>query len=232
MLTLLTYPEGFGQFSLSPFCVKTAYLLTVSGQAWVREDVSDPRKMPHAKLPVLRTPEGLFADSTRIAGWLTDRGAEFNGTLTDVRRAQSHTLVRMAEDHLYFHLVMDRWGNDDVWPIIRETYFKAIPTPLRSMVTYAIRRQVLRGLAFQGVSRFSPEDRMERCEQDLQTVGTHLWQSPFLMGSAPTLADFSVAPMLAAMMATPVETPLSRRVAHDSQLTDYVERLETAIPLP
>lgn len=231
MLTLLTYPRGFGQFSLSPFCVKAAYLLAVSGLGWTREDLNDPRKMPHAKLPVLRTPDRLIADSNRIAGWLTDKGAVFDPNPTDLRKAQAHSLVRMAEDHLYFHLVMDRWGNDNVWPTIRDTYFKVIPGHLRGAITYGMRRQVLRGLKFQGVARFSPADRMARCEQDLQTIATHLWHSPFLLGETPTLADFSVGPMLAAIRSTPVETALSSRVAEDVQLTDYISRLETAIPL-
>ena len=122
MLTLLTYPSAFGLFSASPFCVKTALMLQHSGQVWQRSDMLDPRKMPHQKLPVLRTPERLIPDSDLIRHWLEQKGAEFDQGLSDVEKAQSRALVRMAEEHLYFHIVLDRWGNDEVWPILRETF--------------------------------------------------------------------------------------------------------------
>ncbi len=43
MLMLYTFPAGFGQFSLSPFCVKAAALLKLSGLDWARRDLDDPR---------------------------------------------------------------------------------------------------------------------------------------------------------------------------------------------
>ncbi len=54
MLTLLTFPAGFGDFSPSPFCTKAAYLLQMSGQTWQRRDISDRRKTPMGKLPELK----------------------------------------------------------------------------------------------------------------------------------------------------------------------------------
>lgn len=231
MLTLLTYPAGFGQFSLSPFCTKAAYLLALSGQPWQRGDLKDPRKMPHSKLPVLKTPQRLIADSDNIRNWLEDQGAVFDPDLSDIQRAQSRALIRMAEEHLYFHLVMDRWGNDDVWPTVREIYFSDIPRVLRGFVTNRIRKSSLAGLNMQGISRYTPQERTHRLELDLDAISTHLWQSPFLMGSVPTGADISVAAILGAMRSTPVETPLQQRIAKDAQLSDYVDRMNQAVPL-
>lgn len=231
MLTLLTYPAAFGLFSGSPFCVKAAYLLQLSGHRWKRHDLLDPRKMPHGKLPVLRTQERLMPDSDGIRSWLEAQGAEFDARLTDVQKGQSRALIRMAEDHLYFQLVMDRWGNDEVWPVLRDTFFAEVPRLIRRPVTNSIRKSVLKGLAMQGVSRFSPAERMERVENDLSAITSFLWQNPFLFGQAPTSADLSVAPMLAAMRATPVKTDLRRRIAEDPILTDYLDRMDKTIPL-
>lgn len=232
MITLLTYPQGLGQFSLSPFCVKAAYLLSLSGLPWAREDTNDPRKMPHAKLPVLRTDERLIADSDAIRTWLESQGAEFEMGLSDIQKAQSHCLIRMAEEHLYFQLVMDRWCNDDVWPTIREIYFHEIPSLLRKPITNGLRRSLKRGLVTHGLARFSPQERLDRLEKDLEAIQSFLWQSPFLMGEAPTAADLSVAPVLAAMRATPVKTPLSRRIGEDKIISEYLDRMDVAIPLP
>ncbi|WP_170345550.1 glutathione S-transferase family protein [Ruegeria atlantica] len=231
MLTLLTYPSAFGLFSASPFCVKTALMLQHSGQAWQRSDMLDPRKMPHQKLPVLRTPERLIPDSDLIRDWLEQKGAEFDQGLSDVEKAQSRALVRMAEEHLYFHIVLDRWGNDEVWPILRETFFTGIPALIRKPVSNAIRKSVLKGITSQGIGRFSLPERMDRLERDLEAISAYLWQSRFLLADQPTSADMSVGPMLAAMRATPADTPLTRRIKQDNLLNSYVDRMEQAIPI-
>lgn len=232
MLTLLTFPSTFGLFSASPFCVKTALMLQQSGQHWRRSDMLDPRKMPHQKLPVLRTPDRLLPDSDLIRDWLEAQGANFDSGLSDVEKAQSRALIRMAEEHLYFHIVLDRWGNDEVWPILRQTFFNTIPALIRKPVSNSVRKSVLKGLASQGVARFSQAERSDRLERDLEALSAHLRQSPFLLGDRPTAADMSVGPMLAAMRATPADTPMTRRIKQDSLLSNYTDRMEQAIPLP
>lgn len=231
MLTLLTFPAAFGQFSASPFCVKAALMLQSSGQNWQRSDMLDPRKMPHQKLPVLRAPKRLIPDSDLIRDWLEEQGAEFDTGLTDVQKAQSRALVRMAEEHLYFHIVQDRWANDQTWPILRDSFFTTIPALIRGPVSKSIRKSVIKGLSFQGVSRYSTAERQNRLERDLEAISAYLWQSPFLMGDAPTAADMSVSPMLAAMRATPADTPLTQRIKQDKLLNSYIDRMDQAIPL-
>ncbi len=232
MLTLLTYPSAFGLFSASPFCVKAAYMLQLSGQRWQRSDLLDPRKMPHRKLPVLRTPERLVPDSDTIRNWLEAQGTEFDKGLSDMQKGQSRALIRMAEEHLYFQIVLDRWGNDEVWPILRDTFFNEVPGLIRRPVTNAIRKSVLKGLEAQGVSRFAEAERMDRIERDLEAISAFLWHAPFLMGERPTSADLSVGPMLAAMRSTPAKTPLTERIKSDRLLSDYIDRMDNAISLP
>ncbi|QBF29732.1 glutathione S-transferase family protein [Thalassococcus sp. S3] len=230
MITLITYPGGFGQFSLSPFCVKAAYLLALSGQPWTREDRNDPRMMPYKKLPVLRAADGhLIPDSHNIQLYLEGLGADFQEGLSDVEKAQSHALIRMAEEHIYFQLVLDRWGREDVWPVIRETYFQSIPRLLRKPVTHALRKTILKAMDAQGLGRLTAAERMGRLEQDLEALSAFLWRGPYLMGQRITLADLSMAPMLAAARSTPVETPLSRRVAEDLLLSRYIDRVQAEI---
>ncbi len=231
MLTLISYPAAFGLFSASPFCVKTAYMLQQSGQPWQRSDLLDPRKMPHRKLPVLRTPERLIPDSDLIRGWLESRGADFDRGLNDTQKAQSRALIRMAQEHLYFQIVLDRWGNDTIWPILRDTFFSEVPGIIRKPVSNTIRKSVLKGLEAQGVSRFSSTQRMERIDRDLAAISAYLRQSEFLLSDHPTSADMSVGPILAAMRATPADTLLTQRIKQDKVLNDYVDRMENAIPL-
>lgn len=225
MITLITYPGANGIFSLSPFCVKAAYLLNASGWDWSREDSNDPRKMPHQKLPVLRAASRLIPDSENIRRHLEDHGADFDEGLSDAEKAHSHALIRMAEEHLYFHLVLDRWGNDDVWPTIRDTYFRDIPALPRKFIAFGIRRNLLKGLRTQGLARLTAAERMARLETDLTAITALLWRHKFLLCDHPTAADYSVGAMLSAMRETPVETELTRRIMDDSILSEYIERL-------
>jgi len=231
MLTLLTYPAGLGQFSLSPFCVKAAYFLTAAGVDWQREDLNDPRKMPMQKLPVLRTPQRLVADSEAIRHYLEANGATFDAGLSDLQVAQSGLMVRAAEEHLYFHLVMDRWLNDAIWPKIREIYFNEIPALLRRPVSNGLRNGLRRGLTTQGLARYSQSERFARADADLTAIATILGDQAFLFGATPTAADFSIGAILGAMRVSPGQTQLSDRVAQDSSLAPYLDRLDTALPL-
>jgi len=232
MLTLLTFSSGFGLFSLSPFCVKAAYLLQASGQPWQREDLVEPSGMPHRKLPVLKTDTGLISDSESIRAWLESQGADFDPGLNELEKAYSRALIRMADEHLYFHLVMDRWGNDEGWPSIRDQLFGAIPEAARAPVADGIRTTLLTGLETQGISRYSSKERLDMVERDLKAVAAIVGQSPYLFGDQPSAADMSMAPVLDAIRATPARTALVERVANDAVLSEYLDRMTQAIPLP
>ncbi|MCV3269919.1 glutathione S-transferase family protein [Roseobacter sinensis] len=226
MITLLTYPPAFGQFSGSPFCIKAAHLLNLSGQRWTRENTLDPRMMPHQKLPVIRAEDQLIADSDMIRAYLEAQGAQFDDGLTEMDKSTSRAFIRMAEEHLYFHIVLDRWGNDAAWPEIRETYFASVPRIFRRMVANSVRRKLLSAMYVQGLGRFTPAQRLARLEPDFDAIMTRLWQNRFLFGERPSAADASVGPMLSAAISSPGETALSNRIRENAVLMGYIERVE------
>ncbi|APX13261.1 glutathione S-transferase family protein [Tateyamaria omphalii] len=229
MLTLVTYPPAFGQPSGSPFCVKALYLLNLSGLPWQRKDTADPRNWPKGKLPALWVDDEIIGDSDNIRTWLEERGAHFDAGLSDLDRATSRAFIRMAEEHMYFHIVLDRWADKAVWPIVRDTYFATIPAFLRKFISRGIRRMLLRGMDAQGLGRLTAGERLERIEPDLQAITDRLWHGPFLFGAQPSAADASVAAMLGAMASTPGGTALSRRVSQDVMLVDYMRRVQAAL---
>lgn len=232
MITLLTYPAGFGAPAASPFCVKAIWLLDMSGQSWTRQDIADPRSMPKQKLPAIRDENTLIEDSDNIRAYLEQRGADFDAGLSDMEKATSRAFIRMAEEHMYFHIVMDRWGDDDVWPLIREEYFQMIPKVLRGFVTNKLRKTCLKGMHAQGLGRLTPAERLARIEPDLQAITVRLWHGAFLFGDQPTAADASVAAMLQNMRATPGKTLLKTRIAEDEILCRYIDRMEDRMKAP
>lgn len=226
MITLLTYPPAFGQFSASPFCTKAAVLLNWSGLGWQRENTMDPRKMPHQKLPVLRIKDQLIADSDTIRAYLESNGARFDAGLSEMDKANARAFIRMAEEHIYFHLVLDRWDNSAAWPVLRDTYFATLPRLVRGLISNKIRKDVIQSVKAQGVGRFTPEQRWARLEPDLNAIMTRLWQNQFLFGDQPTTADASVGPILGAIAATPGDTMLSNRIKENTVLMGYIARVE------
>ncbi|MEM6940646.1 MAG: glutathione S-transferase family protein [Pseudomonadota bacterium] len=225
MITLITYPSGFGQLSFSPFCVKVMWLLQMAGVQWQREDSNDPRKFPQGKLPAIRDGGQIIGDSHTIQSHLETKGADFWGDVDPAARAMGHAVMRMAEEHIYFHLLLDRWENEEIWPIIRTEYFSAIPALLRKPITGRLRRGVLKGMDTQGLGRFTAGERLARIEPDLQAIADMLGGGSFLLGDIPRLPDLSVGAMLGAIMASPRPTPLSERVANDARLAEYAKRI-------
>lgn len=233
MLTLLTFPADFGDFSLSPFCTKAAYLLGMSDETWQRQDVTNPRAMPRGKLPVLQLGDGQrIADSWAIRLYLESRGARFDEGLSEEDREDAHLLARMAEEHLYFLLLSDRWANDAVWPAVRQAFFGSLPAPLRGPITLLARRSILKALDGQGIGRMSRQEQLDRAGADLRVFSARLATRPFLMADHPTAADASVAPVVGGLRDGPVDTALTRRVKDNAILSAYVDRMRKAVPLP
>jgi len=228
MLTLISFAQGYDQPSFSPFCVKAEYLLRLAGVSWRVEHHNDPRKMPRGKLPVLRTKTGLVHDSGRIQTYLEDQGAPFDSTLSEQDLILSHSLRRMVEEHLYFLLVLDRWENEDVWPLVRDAYFEEIPKLLRGLITGALRKKLLAGLATQGLGRLTWEERLERAAHDMRCLRGQLGDKAFLFGDNLSTLDASVVAMLGAIRSTPRNTRLSLLVSEDEVLSAYVDRGEAA----
>lgn len=230
MITLYTYATGFGQFSYSPFCTKAGWLLKLSNIEWQRTDLGDPRKMPLGKLPAIGLEDGtMIPDSDNIRAHLEKLGHDFDAGLSVRDRAVSRAFILMAEEHIYFHLVQDRWGDDGNWAVIRQRYFGFIPLPVRGLVTHKLRKSALTMLHRMGLGRMTVAQRLARIEPDLQAITAQIGNCQFLFGDTPTAADTSVGAILGGIMATPVPTPLSRRVAQDPILSAYVARCASAM---
>ena len=231
MIKLIVFPAGLGLYCPSPFCIKAAYLLQMSGFEWQREDLEDPRKMPMGKLPAMRVDGKIIADSEAIRAYIEDTGKDLDAGLSDVDRAISRTVIRMVEEHLYFQLLHDRWANDVVWKPVREAYFSHLPPVVRHLVPAMLRRDILRTLKGHGILRYSDAERLARADKDLKAISDLLGDKPFLMGENVTAADCSVAAILGVMRVSPVPSDLSQRVADNPRLSAYLDRVETEMAL-
>lgn len=227
MLSLIIYNPAFGQPSGSPFCTKALCLLQMSGVEWKPEYSNDPRSAPMAKFPVLRDGETLIADSGIIQKHLEENhGADFGSWLSKEQHAIGHALVRMAEEHLYFNIVNDRWGRDEIWKHTMPVYFKEMPAFLRLFVPASLRKQAKAGLKFLGTSRFPEAALEERVNDDLKAISTTLADKKFLFGEKACFADAAIVPQLAAMAATPGSTKNGTAIKSNKNLYEYIGRFQ------
>ena len=229
MLKLVTVPPAFGAPSASPFGVKTLCLLKLAGAAF-EVVAGDPRKAPKGKLPMLVDGPATIPDSEAIRSHLEQKySVDFDAGLSPVQRATSRAVIRMCDEHLYYLLVCDRWLNDANWAVVKEIFFGTIPAPMRGFITKKIRQKVRDNVHGQGVGRHTEQERFQRADQDIKAILALLGDKPFLFGDAPSAADASAAPVLAAMAGSPTETMLGKRINADAPLMAYLDRVREAL---
>ncbi len=225
MLKLFTFAPGFGEISASPFSVKAICLLEMSGQAYTLNQKGDPRKAPKKKLPVLEHDGKIISDSDDIRDYLEMQfNVDFDAGLNAEQRAVSRSIIRMAEEHIYFAIVSTRWQRDENWAIIREEFFGMIPRLVRKFVTNKIRKGAVTMVYGQGMGRHSEAEQAARVSKDLAAIAALLADKPFLFGDKPTAADASVVAILNNITCFPRPTLLNEAVQKLPTLVAYAER--------
>ncbi|WP_299786349.1 glutathione S-transferase family protein [uncultured Marivita sp.] len=224
MLTLITYREGFGEPSLSPFCVKTMIQLEMAGEDWTPEYVTTPSKAPLGRLPALRTPDGVIPESGFIQSYLEQRGADFHPGLSSRDRVLGHAIIRMVEEHLRVAIAHDRWLDDRCWSEMAPIAFAGVPAPMRPFVANLVRRQVRAGLKGQGFARMNENQRMQSLTPDLDCLTDLLWDKRFLLADQPTAPDTIAVPVLSMLAGLPADTAIRRAVRNNETLMAYIER--------
>lgn len=229
MIRLFIFAPAFGAPSASPFCTKAIYLLNLAGVEWEAVNVADPRKFPFGKLPAIEVDGRIIGDSDNIRKWLAEQGSDVDAHLSKAQTAQLIAFQRLAEDHVYFHILMERWGDDRVWPVLRDTYFTSIPSVLRGVITRQIRRPIVKGLHMMGVGRMTEAERLDRLERDFAAIASLVADGPFAFGEFPSSLDATLGAMLGSILCPPLETAMTRRVKEDPILKGYFERVHARL---
>ncbi len=225
MIKLTVYPASFEEPTASPFCMKSICMLHAAGLPYEIIETGDPRGAPKQKLPFIEVDAQQIPDSEQIRSLIeTAADLGFDEGLTERQRGISRAIIRMVEEHVYFAIVADRWGEDDNWEHVRRAFFSDIPVIIRGFVTRQVRKQALAQLDGQGIGRHSPEERFDRVRRDVIAIREILGDKPFLFGENPTAADYSVVPILRASIVTPVTKPLAAFIKSDPSLMAYVTR--------
>ena len=192
------------QFELSPFSEKVRFILDYKGLEYKKIEVTpglgqlDVFKISgQRQLPVLKDSDTVIADSTAIALYLDDKYPDSPLIPTDaIAKAQC--------------LIMEQWADESFIVRTRKAFISAlnhyqnfrvsllpnnIPDVLKNVVS-AFPSEILTTIGTGvGLGNDIFKEAQENIKKDLDSLTLILENQPYLTGSAPTLADFTVAAM-------------------------------------
>lgn len=227
MLTLHTFPPALGTCSPSPFTLKVEALLAVANIPY-QKTFGIPAHAPRQKFPVLQNGQQQITDSAHIQRFL-ERSYEvdFDKGLDSASKATALAYQHMIEDHLYFINVHFRWVEHG--EAIKSAFFAEAPAPLRALLFWKIRKNVLRMLHMQGLGRHTRDELIEFARQDLKALSQQLGDQPFLMGNHFTSVDASLYGALHNIVESDLETPLKREAMQHRNLVAYCGRFRREV---
>jgi len=222
MLKLITFKPCLGVRAPSPFALKADALLAMSGLPYERE-FGDLRKAPRGKLPVLDDDGRLIPDSDLIRRYLeTEKGVNFDSSLTEEQRASATALRGMLEYHFYFIAANFRWGDHP--DAIREAFFDLVPKPFRRMVFKGVDRTRKKTMYLQGTGRYTREELIAAGTEDIGAMATLLGDKLYAFGDRPTSIDATLFGALENVIAFDADTPLKQAALKHDSLIAYCDR--------
>ena len=213
-------------FSGSPFCVKIRAILDYKALDYERLPIVSTRflelrrRNPTGKVPAIEIDGTFIADSTDIAHALDQRCPTpplFPGEAK--LRAFNHVLEDWADEALYFLGLHHRWQDEDG----RREASTVFPAPVAGIVSAAVGRAARQHLHAQGVGRKSAEQVATDLDRALESIAALVDTTPYLLGDAPYLCDFSVMGQLVYLVRTPAG---EKSIARFAPVMRYLDRMK------
>ncbi len=224
-LILVQFPTTDDIPNYSPFCVKAEVLLKMAGLNYSTEWLSDPRKTPKGKLPILRDGQTTVADSEFIQRYLIEqKSAKFDAHLNAREQAQAHAFTVMIDERTYWGLVSDRWIDDGNWQTTKDYFFGDMPFPLDKIIPAMARKSVRSNLHGHGIGRHSREELLVLIKKDFDALAAQLGDNDFLFGDIPCSADAAAFGFLVNLMHGQLKGDLKSTIKAYPSLITYVDR--------
>ena len=207
--------------------MKTETFLRLAGIEYAVEVVTDPRKLPKGKGPVIKHEDRIIADSTFIQGYLMQRfELTIDDHLTASRRATAHAFSRMLEERYYWAIVYSRWSDPAGWRIIQEFWFGHLSWPMKPLLRNIYHKKMLGDLYAHGLGRHSRDEIYQLASHDLRAVADYLADKPYFLGQQVSSVDAVVYAMLANTIDIPLDTPLQTLAQKHENLVAYCKQMK------
>jgi len=224
MIVLYTFGPYFGLPDGSPFVTKAMILLKMAGLDYT-EDRGGLFRAPKGKLPWIDDSGEKIADSTLIRLHIERKYSfDYDAGLSAEQRALGWTVERLCEDHIYWHILCDRWLDDSNFARGPAHFFEAVPSPLRPLVAAVVRRKVRRDAWGQGLARHRADERGELARRAVRSLAALIGEKPFLFGETPRGADATLGAFVTGLLCPTFDSAL-RDEAEKTALVAYGQRV-------
>lgn len=225
MITFHGTKPMFGLPHASPFAFKAETLLRMSGLPY-KSKMADIRKAPRGKIPWIEDDGTIVTDTTFIRKHLEQRhGIDFSGGYDAATLASGYAFERLAEDHLYWLLIQNRWLEPDNFDKGPRHFFDAAPAVIRPLVIRTVLKSVRKACHAHGIGRFTDEERLYLAQRDLDTLDAFLAGKAYLLGDTASGADATVHAMAASVISPAFRSPYADHARKLPNLTAYIERM-------
>jgi glutathione S-transferase len=225
MIVLYTFGSFFGLPDGSPFVTKAMILLKMAGLDY-SEDRGGMFRAPKGKLPWIDDSGEKIADSTLIRLYIERKyGFDFDAGLSDEQKALGWAVEKLCEDHIYWHILCDRWLDDANFARGPARFFEGAPAPVRPLVRAAMRRKVRRDAWGQGLARHGESERAELARRAVASLGALIGDKPFLFGDEPRGADATLGAFVQNLLCPTFDSALRDEAEKTPGLVAYGERI-------
>lgn len=226
MITLFQFPAALNVPNPSPFCLKVETYLRLTGLEYQVKSLRNPGKGPKGKLPFIKLDDEVIADSAIILRTLQERlDLPLDAHLDAAGRGRALAITRLCDEHLAPLMVYFRWLDDRGWAELEPVFFGTLPWPLRALVPKLVRSKIRKAQLAQGLARHSGEELLTFAAEDLQALSDLLGAAPYFGGLQPCSADAAAYGVLANLIHSSLNNPLSQLAREYPLLVAYCERL-------
>jgi glutathione S-transferase len=209
----------------SPFCLKVRAILDYKRVPYERVNalskmIEMRRRGASGKVPALELDGRLIVDSTDIAYALEARFP--SPTILPVHpreRALGHAIEEWADESLYFTGLYYQWIDAEGRRLVPKAFGRSL---LGRASLLLFDRRVRAQITGQGTGR-KPEPQLRAdLERHLEAADA-LLDAPFVLGDAPTLADFALMGQVVYLKRTPIG---GRAIDTHPRILAYLERMK------
>ena len=226
MLTLYTFGPAFGLPDPSPFVVKAEMLLKLAGLPY-QTDSHGFKNAPKGKLPYLKDDGVVIADSTFIRLHIEQKYTfDFDRALNEEQRGIAWAVEKLLEDNLYWAVVHARWVDDENFAKGPSHFFRALPWPMRPLITKMVRRKMANSLHGQGTGRHTRAEIELLAAKSIAAVAAVLGNKPYLMGDQPCGADATAFSFIQSGLCPLFDTSIRTTIESHANLVAYVQRMK------
>lgn len=235
MIILHKFGDIWGIADGSPFCVKLESFLRLSHAEFKFAPFNVQKTMkqaPKGKVPFITLENGkLMGDSTMIIQHLCKRdNIDLNKELGDEQRAISYAFCQMLDESLYFIALYSRWIDEKGWAVIKDVFFRPVPSLLRSLISGKVRKDIIKSAKNQGIARHTQKEVYERGRLDLAALSNLLGEDKWFFGTnEPNLLDIWAHSFVINLISVPIETDLKQIALEYQNICDHAHRFQDLV---